>query len=105
MKGNKYLIRSAKKRQNRFSVTLVIIVVILLAIVLGVGKYNNRKKLAEYEKQKEQLAAQIESEQERATEIEEYEKYTKTKKYAEEVAKEKLGLVGEDEIIFKSENE
>jgi cell division protein DivIC len=105
MKGNKYLIRSAKKRQNRFSVTLVIIVVILLAVVLGVGKYNNRKKLAEYEKQKEQLAAQIESEQERATEIEEYEKYTKTKKYAEEVAKEKLGLVGEDEIIFKSENE
>ena len=105
MKGNKYLIRSAKKRQNRFSVTLVIIVVILLAVVLGVGKYNNREKLAEYEKQKEQLAAQIESEQERATEIEEYEKYTKTKKYAEEVAKEKLGLVGEDEIIFKSENE
>ena len=31
------------------------------------------------------------------------EKYTKTKKYAEEVAKEKLGLVKEDEIIFKEE--
>jgi cell division protein DivIC len=30
--------------------------------------------------------------------------YTKTKKYAEEVAKDKLGLVYEDEIIFQETN-
>ena len=36
-------------------------------------------------------------------ELEEYEKYTKTAKYVEEVAKEKLGLVYEDEIIFQAE--
>ena len=41
---------------------------------------------------------------ERAKEIEEYGKYVQTKKYAEEVAKEKLGLVYEDEIIFKAED-
>ena len=40
----------------------------------------------------------------REEEIAEYEKYTQTKKYVEEVAKEKLGLVYEGEIIFKDEN-
>ena len=45
----------------------------------------------------------MEAENQRALEIEEYGKYTQTKKYVEEVAKDKLGLVYEDEIIFKSE--
>ena len=35
-------------------------------------------------------------------EIEEFRKYTETKKYVEEVAKERLGLVYEDEILFKA---
>ena len=34
-------------------------------------------------------------------ELEEFATYTKTKKYAEEVAKDKLGLVYENEIIFQ----
>ena len=40
----------------------------------------------------------------RSLEIEEYEKYTQTKKYIEEVARDKLGLVYEGEILFKDEN-
>ena len=41
--------------------------------------------------------------QERAEEIEALEAYTKTKKYVEDVAKDKLGLVYEDEVIFKAD--
>ena len=41
-------------------------------------------------------------EQDRTEELAEFEKYTKTKKYAEEMAKKKLGLVHDNEIIFKS---
>lgn len=48
------------------------------------------------------MNAQITEEEERTKELEEYEKYTKTVKYVEEVAKEKLGLVYEDEIVFES---
>lgn len=44
----------------------------------------------------------IEAEERRAEEMDELEAYTKTKKYIEDVAKEKLGLVYEDEVIFKS---
>lgn len=100
---NRYLLRSTKKRQNRISVILVGIVVVLLIIVVSVGKYNIKKKQAEYTKKQEYLKQQIAEEEARSVEIDEYEKYTKTKKYAEEVAKEKLGLVKDDEIIFKEE--
>ena len=44
----------------------------------------------------------IAAEERRAEEISDLEAYTRTKKYVEDVAKEKLGLVYEDEIIFKS---
>ena len=50
------------------------------------------------------LESQIEAEEKKSEELEEYSKYVQTKKYAEEVAKEKLGLVYEDEIIFKAED-
>jgi cell division protein DivIC len=75
----------------------------MLIVVVSVGKRDISRRQAEYDKKEERLLEQIEAENKRAEEIAEYEKYTKTKKYAEEVAKEKLGLVKEDEIIFKEE--
>ena len=47
---------------------------------------------------------QIEEQNKRSEEIEEYRKYTKTKQYVEDMAKEKLGLVYKDEVIFEAEN-
>ena len=100
---NRYLLRTTKKRQNKVSVILIAIVVFLLLIVVSVGKYNIKQKKAEYDKREQVLREQIAEEEARSQEIEEYEKYTKTKKYAEEIAKEQLGLVKDDEIIFKEE--
>ena len=42
------------------------------------------------------------SEEQRSKDIEELGKYVQTKKYVEEVAKERLGLVYPDEILFKA---
>lgn len=100
---NRYLLRTTKKRQNKVSVVLIGIVVLLLLVVVSVGKYNIKQKKAEYDKREQVLREQIAAEEERSQEIDEYEKYTKTKKYAEEIAKEQLGLVKDDEIIFKEE--
>ena len=44
------------------------------------------------------------AEQTRAEQIEEFGKYTQTKAYVEEVAKDKLGLVYEGEILFQEDN-
>ncbi|MDE6881828.1 MAG: septum formation initiator family protein [Lachnospiraceae bacterium] len=93
-----------KKRQNKMAMLLVTTVVIMMLIVVSVKSMELRSKRAAYTEREEALLLEIEAEQARAEEIEEYEKYTQTKKYVEEIAKNKLGLVYEGEIIFKDEN-
>ena len=91
-------------RHNRPAVFAISIIVALLLTVIAVdSKSLVEKKRALAEKEAE-LTSQLESEQARTDELEEFEKYTKTKKYAEEMAKKKLGLVHENEIIFKTED-
>lgn len=92
-----------KKRQNRLGMFLVMMVMIMLLIVVSVKSSELRKKQEAYAAKEQLLQEQIEAETQRAVEIEEYRKYTQTKKYVEEVAKDKLGLVNEGEIIFKPE--
>lgn len=93
-----------KKRQSRLGMVLVTLVVMMLLTVIVVKSTQLKNKMAEYDAREAQLTEQIESEEKRTQELAEYEKYTKTAKYVEEVAKDKLGLVYEDEIIFESED-
>lgn len=90
------------KKNNRLGMVTVLILVAMFCSVIFIKSVSLRNKRDEYNKRIEILEAQIEEEQERTLELEEYEKYTKTVKYVEEVAKEKLGLVYEDEIVFES---
>lgn len=91
--------------QNRLSMILVIIVMAAILIAVSVrGVYLNTK-LAEYNAQIEELQAEIESENARTEEIEDYAKYVQTDEYVEEVARDKLGLVKEGEIIFRSDGD
>ena len=73
-------------------------------IVVAVKSHELQEKKDYYVQREQQLQEQIAAEEERAEEIAEYEKYTQTKKYIEDVAKDKLGLVYEGEIVFKDEN-
>lgn len=93
-----------KKRQNRFGMFLVSIAVIMMLVVVAFKSVELRDKKEAYHQKELALKEQIEAEEERAVEIEEYEKYTQTKKYIEEVARDKLGLVYEGEILFKDED-
>lgn len=93
-----------KKRQNKFGMFLVTTVIVMMLIVVAVKSIELRQKLALYQEREQVLLEQIEEEERRSEEIAEYEKYTQTKKYIEEVAKDKLGLVNEGEIIFKNED-
>ncbi len=93
-----------KKRQNRFGMFLVSIAVIMMLVVVAFKSAELRTKKEAYHQKELALQEQIKAEEERAVEIEEYEKYTQTKKYIEEVARDKLGLVYEGEILFKDED-
>lgn len=92
-----------KRRQNRFSMFLVSLVVVMILVVVAVKRIEISAKMDTNQAKIEQLNAQIADEEARSEEIKEYEKYTHTKGYVEEVAHDKLGLVYEGEIIFKKE--
>ena len=97
--------RGREKKQNNLAVVLVVMVVLVMLVVVAVNNHNLKKKLAQYREKEQILTEQLEAEKERTEEIREFEKYTKTKKYIEEVAREKLGLVYEDEILIQSDNQ
>ena len=61
-----------------------------------------KAKNREYQAQETELKEQIQAEKDRSKEIKELDKYVGTDKYVEDVAKEKLGLVHNNEIIFKA---
>ena len=90
-----------KKRQNRLGMFLVLMVVLMLLVVVSLKSAELRQKQETYAARERVLQELIDAEKARTEEIEEYRKYTQTKKYVEEVAKDKLGLVNEGEIIYK----
>lgn len=91
-----------KKRHNRLGLMLVAVCIVLLAVTIGVGNSALRSKYQTYAEKEALLTKQIQEENERTEKLVEYEKYTKTNAFVEETAKDKLGLVYEGEIIFRS---
>lgn len=94
--------RRALQKSKRIGMRIIAFAVLCLLIVASVGKIQLRQKGEAYQQREEELLAAIADEEARTEEIEELRKYVQTKKYAEEVAKERLGLVYEDEILFKA---
>lgn len=103
-KKNKKPAFRRNKNENRLGMTMVGIAMIMLVVVVGVNSISLRQKQQKYIEREQELQEQIDAENARAEELKDLAVYTKTKKYAEEVAKDKLGLVYDDEIIFKEEN-
>ena len=94
--------RSAKTReQNRLSMWIAALIVGALIMVGLVTCGSLYRRLHSNKERIEELRSEIAKEEQRAEEIEEYKQYTKSREYIEEVAREKLGLVYEGEVIFK----
>ncbi len=89
------------KRQNRTGMFLVSAVVVMVLVVVVINMVQLKQKQETYLARQAELDKQIEAEQDRTEELAEFKKYTQTQAYIEEVAKDKLGLVREGEIVFK----
>ena len=74
-----------------------------LAVVVHIGGTSLRERDLEYQAREQALEKTLAKEEARAAELEEYRVYVQTKQYIEKVAKEKLGLVNKDEILFKAD--
>ena len=93
--------RYSSRRANQTGKMCVTLIVLALIGVMSVQIVNLYQKDQQLIAQEKLLQKQMETELSRQHEIEEYEAYTKTQEYVEEIAKSKLGLVYKDEIIFK----
>lgn len=97
--------RKRQRRQNRKSMFLVSLVVVMILVAVGVRSISLKEKGAEYDATIASLEKQIEEENVRTREIKEFEDYTKTNAYVEQIAHSKLGLVYPDETIFIDKDE
>lgn len=90
-----------KKEKNILAISIGIITLAAVCAVMFFGYQDLTGKRNELQQQAEQLQIKIDAENERTAELQEFETYTHTKKYAEETAKDVLGYVYDDEIVFK----
>ncbi len=94
--------RSYKKGTG---IGIIAFVVLILFGIVAFRKIDLEKRSVQAKQKIEELDAQIAEEKERTEEIKNLEAYVHTKRYIEDVAREKLGLVYKDEIILKQEEE
>ncbi|BCZ27423.1 hypothetical protein Lac2_20530 [Claveliimonas bilis] len=97
-------VRQQRKRvqQHKRSMLGISAVIMLLVMVVSVSSISLQARNKEYIAQEKELEASIREEKDRAEEISELEDYVGTDEYIEQTAKDKLGLVHENEIIFKA---
>ena len=94
--------RRLRDRRRHLEAWGIILIVLIVFGVSTVGGIRLKQKNLAYQEREDSIQAQIDKEEERSKEIEDLEAYTQTKKYVEDVAKDKLSLVYPDEIIFKA---
>ncbi len=88
-----------KRRKNLATVAFV---VALLCCVITYKKIDLIAKSNEYTKKLEELEKAKVKEEERTDEIEDYKAYVQSKQFIEQEARNKLGMVYPDEIVYEA---
>lgn len=94
-----------KKKIGHFTVFGIIILSLVLCFTFYYKRSSLKDQEKEYSRQITELKKEKKEADKRAKELEEYSEYVKTDEYIEEVAREKLGLVYKDEIIFEPDSD
>ncbi len=87
-----------KKPAGRASITFI---VIFLLVVMSIQIIRLYEKDQEYIAREAELTEQLDQETKRQDKLTEYEDYIGSQQYIEDTAKSKLGLLYENEIIFR----
>lgn len=95
--------RRRKNQNNRTGKICISMILVVFVAVMSIQIVRIYQKDQEYVKKQQQLEAQLEDETARQEELEEYQAYTQSQEYIEDIAKSKLGLAYDNEIIFKEE--
>ena len=100
--------RNRKKKHSfladRAAIIAISCVVALLAVFLLISGHNLKKQIEANDVEKESLEEQIEAEESRTEKIQSLEDYYNSEDYIRQQAQDKLGLVEDGQIVFRSEN-
>ena len=97
--------RSKSRLQNhKRSVLAISSIIVMLSAVIVIHGMALQARNKEYMAQEAELMAQLDDEKDRSEEIDKLKEYVGTDEYIEDVAKEKLGLIKQNEILFKAAN-
>lgn len=93
--------KRARKSNNRAGKMCISLILIAFVAAMSIQIVKIYQKDQEYARRQAELEEQLMEETARQQELEEYEAYTQSNEYIEDVAKSKLGLAYDNEIIFK----
>lgn len=93
-----------RSSKNKTGIGIIAFVVLIFCAIVSYRRIGLAQERDEAELKLSRLEVQYQEEQDRTSEIEKFKAYTKTKKFIEDMAREKLGLVYEDEILFEPED-
>ena len=96
--------RSARRDDNRAGKICIGIILIVFVAVMSVQINKVYQKDLEKIAQEEELKEQLQYELDRQEELKEYQEYIESPEYVEDIAESKLGLLYDNQIIFR-ENE
>lgn len=94
-----------KGPDNRIGMILVTAVLLMVFAASLVKIISLKREQVSYDEKQEYYSALVDDEKKRADDLVEFEKYTQTDAYIEEVAKQRFGLVKDGEIIFVAEEQ
>ena len=103
MKRSKKRRNHQKIANNYLGMAAIAIVVLILLVGLTMQSNNLKARIAVSDAKAAALQQSIEDEQDRTKEIDEQKEYMQTDEYIAEVARDKLGLVKGNEIVFEEE--
>lgn len=103
MKKAKKETKKIKIANNYLGMAAIAVIVLMLLASLMMESKSLERRLAVYDAKAASLEQSIEDEKERTEEIDQLKEYMQTDEYAGEVAREKLGLVKDNEIVFEEE--
>ena len=90
-----------KERKHKKSMRIIALVLVTACLGLGFKTWQVHQQIEEYAVVQEEVSKQISEAEKLQDDIREKLEYQKSPAFIEDIAREKLGLIFENEIIFK----
>ncbi len=93
-----------RRSKKGTGIGIISFVVLLLFAIVTYKRLDLNKEYKENKTEITKLEDQIQDQNDRKNDLENKKAYVQTKQYIEDTARDKLGLVNKDDVIFKPED-